>query len=158
MTNSRGSSSPRVNKKSCKIRGCRDRRSGYKGFKQESDIDKENIKVDKTTVNDGVQVEEIVVPTSLEMVNKETVFGEGISIEVGRVGLGDTDLSERSRDYVMDENANNLLVEENARVVSSGLFLDALVENANSLIFFKLDEFYSIQSSTGGSEEVEEAR
>ncbi|KAL5753971.1 hypothetical protein ACOSP7_022191 [Xanthoceras sorbifolium] len=112
-----------INAVPVKVRGFGDRRSGTEDSKQEAETAKEEVKTDEASRSKVAQDEVYNVPNDapisvalsvsvkgLVVVGSEGIDGSGSTV-LGN-GLDLVDSSERSKDYVVDEKANDRLVEE----------------------------------------------
>ncbi|KAL5812451.1 hypothetical protein ACOSQ3_027401 [Xanthoceras sorbifolium] len=100
-------------------------RAGFDNFKKESDASRD--KAGKSSAQEGFQPEEDraaedaqtdtrEVPRSLTMIKVEDHTAEAeFSQDLGRGLVGET--SGSSRDFVVDENANNYLVKEESQIL-----------------------------------------
>ncbi|KAL5745165.1 hypothetical protein ACOSP7_026311 [Xanthoceras sorbifolium] len=146
-----------------RVRGFGDRRSGTEDSKQEAEIAKEEVKTNEAPRSKVAQGEVHNIPNDapISVAPSVSVSVEGLGV-VGSEGIdgsgstvfGDgfdlVDSFERSKVYIVDEKADDRLVEEFPHSSVCGRGQDVWVENANSLICSKSDEFSSIQSNRGG--------
>ncbi|KAL5744095.1 hypothetical protein ACOSQ2_027211 [Xanthoceras sorbifolium] len=128
-----------------------DRRAGFDNFKKESNASRD--KAGKSSAQEGFQPEEDraaeeaqtdtgEVPRSLTMIKVEDHTAEAeFSQDLGRGLVGET--SGSSRDFVVDENANNYLVKEESQILRAdrGLVESNRQEN-EGLIQERIDRFF----------------